>query len=115
MLDFLLDENGDICLDENGDLAMVDGAAEVAQAAAIRLRSHRGEYFLDKEFGPDWRGRVLTKPYSQASAEDHIRSELKKVNELTSVKRLRMPKPPEGNQLPADIEINTIYGPEVIP
>lgn len=114
MLDFKLDDDGDLCLDEHGELAMIDGAAEVAQAAGILLLSQEGEYFLDRRFGIDWVNKVLTKPYRQLSAERHVKSKLLGVFELSSVTSLRMPAPTDSRTLPADIEILSIHGPEVV-
>jgi hypothetical protein len=113
MLDFLDDDDGDLHLSSDGDIAVVSGAQEVQQAGATRLRSQRGEYFLDATFGPDWLKQVLTKPFRKAASSRHLRSELLLVQELTAVKTV--------NDLAAldtavtgSFEIQTPYGPGVV-
>ena len=45
----------------NGDLEIVDGAYEVGQQIEDRLKTFKGEWFLDLSFGPDYRKDILLK------------------------------------------------------
>lgn len=56
----------DIKLDDDlsvvkGDLELVTGAHAAAQRVRHRLLTFRGEWFLDLEFGPDYRDQILKK------------------------------------------------------
>ncbi len=60
--DFLADTQGDIQIDpETGDLAVTSGGESVAQDATQRLRTFRGEWFLDIDFGVPYFDSVLVK------------------------------------------------------
>ena len=45
----------------NGDLETVDDVDEAGQRIADRLKTFKGEWFLDLSFGPDYRNNVLVK------------------------------------------------------
>ena len=45
----------------NGDLEIVEGAHEVGQQIEDRLKTFKGEWFLDLSFGPDYRKDILLK------------------------------------------------------
>ncbi len=45
----------------NGDLEMVTGAEEAGQRIEDRLKTFKGEWFLDLSFGPDYRNDILVK------------------------------------------------------
>lgn len=110
MDDLALDDDGDIYLGDDQDIAVVSGADEVGQAAAIRLRAHRNEYALDQNFGPDYINAVLTTPYRKASSENHIRTELLKVEELQSVGEMDLEPNYQTREVSGEIEIQSIHG-----
>lgn len=114
MIDLYLNDDGDLTLDSNQELQTVTGGSEVAQAAAILLRTHKGEYFLDQDFGIDYMGQVLTKPFRKASAERHIRAELMKIAGLQAVLDISITPDYENRRLLGYIEIQSIYGTETI-
>ena len=45
----------------NGDLVTIDGADATGQRIRHRLLTFRGEWFLDLQFGPNYRDDVLIK------------------------------------------------------
>lgn len=45
----------------NGDLTLVDGIDETAQRIRDRLSTFKGEWFLDLDYGPDYRNDILIK------------------------------------------------------
>lgn len=49
----------DLYLDASGNLAMVYGAEAVGQHARQRVRTYRGEWFLDTEAGMPWLDQLL--------------------------------------------------------
>ena len=58
-MDFLL-TNGDVSFTE-GDIVSTSGINQIAQNIANRLRTFRREWFLDKDFGPDYIQDVFKK------------------------------------------------------
>lgn len=46
---------------ENGDMVLVDHEQAIGQAIRDRLSTFRGEWFLDTQFGPDYRDEILVK------------------------------------------------------
>ncbi len=60
MSDFKIGADGDLVI-ENGDMVIVDGLAAIGQHVAIRLRSFKGEWFLNQNFGVSYLQEVLGK------------------------------------------------------
>ena len=60
MSDFKIGADGDLVI-ENGDVVIVDGLAAIGQHVAMRLRSFKGEWFLDQNFGVPYLQEVLGK------------------------------------------------------
>lgn len=60
MADFKLDEFGDLDL-SSGDIEIVRGADAIAQHLKIRLRSVRGNWFLDQRVGLPYFKQILVK------------------------------------------------------
>lgn len=71
MIDLEIDENGNVVL-ENSDLAFVSDDDEIAQSVRIRLRTWFGEWYLDKDYGTDYLGKILVRPFSQTRARKEI-------------------------------------------
>ncbi len=71
MIDIAIDDQANVVL-ENGDLALVSSDDEIAQSVRIRLRTWFGEWFLDKDYGTDWLGRVFKEPFSYTPARKEI-------------------------------------------
>ena len=59
-MDWKLDSNGDLDT-ENGDIAFVTGVDAIAQHCSIRLSVFLGEYWLNKNIGIDYFGKILVK------------------------------------------------------
>jgi hypothetical protein len=83
MIDLKLDDAGNVVI-ENSDLAFVTEDDEVAQSIRIRLRTWLGEWFLDKDYGVNWLGRVFKRPFSQTQARKEIE---RIINGTVGVKR----------------------------
>lgn len=60
MSDFKIGGDGDLVI-ENGDVVIVDGLEAIGQHVSIRLRSFKGEWFLDQSFGVPYLQEVLGK------------------------------------------------------
>jgi hypothetical protein len=113
MRDLALDTtDGDLYVGDDQELALIDDAEEVGQAAAICLRAHEREYFLDQNLGPDHSQKVTQKPYNKAAAESHIASKLRTVQELRSVTQMDLT--PSGTTVGGTVAIDSIYGPVVV-
>ncbi len=59
----------DLYLDATGNLAMVTGTEAVGQHARQRIRTHKGEWFLDTSAGVPWLEDVLGKQPDLTLAE----------------------------------------------
>lgn len=66
----------DLSLDADGNLATVINAEAVAQHVRQRLKSFRGEWFLDTTAGVPWLDQVLGYQYDPALAESVIKAEI---------------------------------------
>lgn len=59
--DFLLSKNNDWEL-VNGDVVLTSGASLIRQRWLQRIRTHKGEWLLDTDFGIDYQNDIYTKP-----------------------------------------------------
>jgi len=84
MIDIKLDDSGNVII-EDGDIAFVSEDDEIAQSVRIRLRTWLGEWFLDKDYGTNWLGRVFKRPFSQTQARKEIE---RVINGAIGVKRV---------------------------
>lgn len=53
MIDFKLDENGDLVVSSSGDFEMVTGDEFLAQTISFRLKTVKGDWLLSPEVGAD--------------------------------------------------------------
>jgi len=59
-VDLKLDDQGDLAI-ENGDLVLLTGADAIRQHLKIRLRTFKGEWFLDQRLGVPYFDKILVK------------------------------------------------------
>lgn len=89
MIDFKLDPTSrDMVFSTSSNgatLAFLDGAERVAQSVGIRLRTWRGEWFLDVEHGVPYIDEVMGKNRSNAVIASILRAEILDVH---SVRRI---------------------------
>jgi hypothetical protein len=71
-LDWQLDADGDLDF-TGGDINFTSGAAGVAQAIQIRLRSFRGEWFANLDNGVPWFESILVKNPNIPEIKEYIR------------------------------------------
>lgn len=57
-MDLKLDDDGDLAL-ENDDLVLLDGVDAIVQDVAVRLRTFKGEWFLDQRIGIPYLQQIL--------------------------------------------------------
>lgn len=50
---------GDLTINNSGNLSLVEGLVELRQEITTKLRSVRGEWFLDTTFGLPYKERIL--------------------------------------------------------
>jgi len=74
LTDLPLDPDTHDLLFTGGDLVMLDPGDALAQRIRIRLRSWKGEWYLDSTFGVDYRGKVLVKNADRAVVANQFRS-----------------------------------------
>jgi hypothetical protein len=75
MSDFLQDDRGDLAFTDN-ELTFVIGADEVAQRVTQRLRTFRGEWFLDLDIGVPYYQEILIKNPSSTIVEGRLKTEI---------------------------------------
>lgn len=75
MSDLLTNTDGDIAI-TNNDLTLVIAEDEVKQRLEQRLRTFRGEWFLDIEYGMPWITDVLVKNPNTGIVEAMIKTHI---------------------------------------
>jgi len=76
----------DILLDKSGDIALINGKIQLtkdkAQAVKIRLKTIRGEYFLDVNIGVPYFTEIFTKRNKKERIDMLIKSELSRIKDF---------------------------------
>lgn len=75
MSDLLQDDKGDLAFTDN-ELTLVIGADEVTQRVTQRLRTFRGEWFLDLDIGVPYYQEILIKNPSDTIVEGRLKAEI---------------------------------------
>lgn len=75
MSDFLQDSRGDLAITDN-ELTFVEGADEVTQRLTQRLRTFRGEWFLNLLSGVPYYQDILIKNPSAIKVEGTLKQEI---------------------------------------
>lgn len=113
--DLKLAEDGELAV-EGGDVVVIEDADVVAQMARILLRTLKGEWYLDEDFGMDYFGRVFTrslqvpKPTSRGLVEGTFRSALAGLPHVRSVTRLDFDYDAAIRKFRVDFDIDTDFG-----
>lgn len=92
---------GDIVF-ENGDVVMIDGDDEIAQCVETVLRTNKGEWFLNEEFGLD-RSPLLTKQFDETLAADAIAEAVAQEERIKQIENISFQR--EGRKLYVDITL----------
>lgn len=83
----------DIKLDVDGHVSFVNGESQVteigaedlAQRIQVRLRTFKGEWFMDNTVGVDWWGKVFGKNRSKSSVDAIIQTEILKETDALQI------------------------------
>ncbi len=116
MIGFKLDTNGDLSLDSNKKWPLLKTYAEaVKQRLQIKMRSFRGEWFLDTSFGIPYRdtgdGRaIIGKGYSKQEVDAIYLSEIRQDPDVTGIKYFVSNYNPINRMYDLNFEVTTIDG-----
>jgi phage baseplate assembly protein W len=94
-------ENGDLVV-KDGNLVMISGDEELIQSVQSTLRTRKGEFFLDPEYGLSY-NNLLGKAISEEEARDDIIEALSKDERIGAVKDISFLK--EGRTLKVSLTI----------
>lgn len=104
----------DVYLDETGNLAFVHGAEAVGQHARQRLKTFRGEWFLDTTAGVPWLDQIMGKGYNPALAEALVKAEILGTDGVTGISTFSVSfANTTRNLIIKEIEVTTTYDEEV--
>lgn len=108
------DNPADIYLDSSGNLATVKNAEAIGQHARQRLMAFEGEWFLDKDVGVPWIGKILGEGFDPALAEGMIKAVISDTDGVTEITSFSTRFNQHTRNLSAfDIEVGTEYETEV--
>ena len=88
-MDLKIDTTGDLVI-ENGDVVLVSGLAAIGQHVAMRLRSFKGEWFLDQGAGVPYFQEVLQKGTPPSRIRALIRQTILETEGIASVDELEL-------------------------
>ena len=101
--------DNDILL-QNGKIAMTKDGAEVMQSVLCRLRSFKGEWFLDTTAGMPWYQEVFTRPANLPSIEARIKAEILNTDGVDQLTRFAVVLDRTSRRLTVTFEAVTSYG-----
>lgn len=93
-----------------GVLQLVSGQDAVRQAAECRLRTFRGEWFLDANLGVPWVERVLGRKASVAPVRAIVREELLAIPGVSGVRALNVRFDRSTRTMAIDFVLQTAAG-----
>lgn len=115
ILGFALDPTtNDLYLESSGDLAVVEDAHAVGQHVRQRLKTFRGEWFLDTTAGVPWLDQILGKAYDPALAEAVVKAEILNTHSVVEITTFSVAFERGVRRLEIkDIEVLTTFDQEV--
>lgn len=78
-------ETNDLFKDSTGNLGIVRGAVAVGQHVRQRLKTFRGEWFLDTTAGVPWLAQIMGREYDPALAEAVVKAEILDTDAVTEI------------------------------
>ena len=85
MSDFKIGADGRFERTAGGDFVRIDGRESTKQRVLFRLKTMRGEWFLDPTLGPDYKGKFLIRNFSRSAAERDVRNDLAKIETIKTI------------------------------
>ncbi|MFL4498442.1 GPW/gp25 family protein [Weissella sp. MSCH1] len=111
MIDFQMDENGDLVL--INDLMTVSGTEQLKQSAAIILTTRTGEFTLVPEFGMT-RSNLITRTLNTSYIQKDISDSLKTWNnQIDSVDNFGFSQNRETRELSVSFDLTVVNSDEV--
>ncbi len=110
MSDFKIGPDGDLVI-ENGDLVIVEGLAAIGQHVAMRLRSYKGEWFLDQNAGVPYFQEVLEKGTPAARIRAIFQRIILETDGIISVNSMTLDYDASARTLVVDFAATTTLGP----
>jgi hypothetical protein len=90
MSDFLLGADNDLAVSDAGDLIVIDSRAVLAaQICEIRLKTYKGEWFLDQEEGIPYLQELLTSKADTLLIDLTIKAATLATPDITSIETYR--------------------------
>lgn len=109
MIGKAIDSSNDILL-QNGKIAMTKDGAEVMQSVLCRLRTFKGEWFLDTSAGMPWYQEVFTRPANLPSIEARIKAEILNTDGVEKLTKFSTSLDRTLRRLTVSFEAVTSYG-----
>lgn len=94
----------------NRQIAWVVGSEAVGQQIKFRLKTFRGEWFLNKETGFPWFQDVLGTQYDEAAQKTLFVDFVKQTAGVASVDRTTISFDAETRVMSVEYEVTTIFG-----
>lgn len=106
--DLELDVDGDLVVDT--DVHFTSGLQAVTQEIMIRLKTFRGEWFLDLDEGVPYYQDLLGQKYNEVKARTAFRNEIQKAPYVTKVISLEVSFDRATRELRVSFKAQTIFG-----
>lgn len=104
----------DVYLGSTNELVLVRGAHAVGQHVRQRLKTFKGEWFLDTEAGVPWLEQIMGKRYDPALAEAVVKAEILNTHAVTEITSFSVSFDYDLRNLDIrDVEVLTEYDLEV--
>lgn len=94
----------------NGDFKRIEGREFTKQRVEFRLKTMRGEWFLDPTLGPDYKGKFLIRQFSRSAAERDVRNDLLRIEQIRTVNEVKCTQSANGQSVSITVTYHDIYG-----
>lgn len=106
---FKLDSSGDIVINELKRLETVEGLDKVAQDIRVILKTVKGSFPFDPDFGVDYI-KIVESGFNRKLIENEIRKALSKYPYLKSIDSIEISDPDENRRVAVSISLTVTSG-----
>jgi len=102
--------NGRFVRKSNGDFTRIEGREALKQRVLFRLKTMRGEWFLDPTLGPDYKGKFLIKDFVKSTAERDVFNDLQRIPEIRTINEVTCTQSADQQSVSIVVKFKDIYG-----
>ncbi|RLI74126.1 hypothetical protein DRP05_10630 [Archaeoglobales archaeon] len=106
---FKIDSSGDLVINELKRIEIVEELEKVAQDVSVILKTVKGSYPFDPDFGVDYI-KIVESGFNRMQIEDEIKKALNKYPYLKSIDSIEISDPDKNRRIVVNLRLTVISG-----